>query len=125
LRYEFNILGNELFIANKEQRDMLPKGNMQALMKQAQQMQKQMESAQKELESKEVEGSAGGGMVTVVASGKKHLKSIKIDPEVLSEDPDMLEDLLLAAVNQALQKVDELTQNTLGSLTGGMKIPGM
>lgn len=104
---------------------MLPKGNMQALMKQAQQMQKQMEAAQKELENKEVEGSAGGGMVTVVASGKKLLKSIKIEPEVLSEDPDMLEDLLLAAVNQAMQKVDEMTQDTLGSLTGGMKIPGL
>lgn len=104
---------------------MLPKGNMQALMKQAQQMQKQMEAAQKELENKEVEGSAGGGMVTVVASGKKLLKSIKIEPEVLSEDPDMLEDLLLAAVNQAMQKVDEITQDTLGSFTGGMKIPGL
>jgi len=124
LRYEFNILSNVLFIANKEQRDMLPKGNMQALMKQAQQMQKQMEDAQRELEAAEVEGSAGGGMVTVIASGKKLLKSITIEPEVLSEDPDMLEDLLLAAVNQAMQKVDELTQSKMGSLTGGLKIPG-
>lgn len=103
---------------------MLPKGNMQALMKQAQQMQKQMEDAQRELEAAEVEGSAGGGMVTVIASGKKLLKSITIEPEVLSEDPEMLEDLLLAAVNQAMQKVDELTQSKMGSLTGGLKIPG-
>ncbi len=103
---------------------MLPKGNIQQLMKQAQQMQKQMEDAQKELESKEVTGSAGGGMVTVVATGKKIIKSIKISPEILEEDPEMLEDMLLAAINQAMQAVDDLTQNTLGSITGGMNIPG-
>lgn len=103
---------------------MLPKGNMQALMKQAQQMQKQMEDAQKELEAKEVTGSAGGGMVTVVATGKKSLKSIKIAPEILQEDPEMVEDMIVAAVNQAMQAVDELTQNTMGNITGGMNIPG-
>ncbi|MBN2781035.1 MAG: YbaB/EbfC family nucleoid-associated protein [Candidatus Marinimicrobia bacterium] len=103
---------------------MLPKGNMQALMKQAQQMQKQMESAQKELESREVSGSAGGGMVTVTATGKKVLRSVKIAPEILAEDPEMVEDLIVAAVNQAMQKVDELTQDTLGSITGGLNLPG-
>ncbi|MEA2076582.1 MAG: YbaB/EbfC family nucleoid-associated protein [Candidatus Marinimicrobia bacterium] len=103
---------------------MLPKGNMQALMKQAQEMQKKMEEAQKELEAKEVTGTAGGGMVTVVVTGKKTIKSIKISPEILEEDPEMLEDLLLAAINQAMQSVDELTQNTLGGITGGMNIPG-
>ena len=103
---------------------MLPKGNMQALMKQAQQMQKQMEEAQKELESMEVTGSSGGGMVTVVATGKKSVRSIKISPEIMGEEPEMIEDLVVAAVNQALQKVDELTQNKLGSITGGMNLPG-
>jgi len=103
---------------------MLPKGNMQQLMKQAQQMQKQMEDAQKELEAKEVTGSAGGGMVTVVATGKKSLKSIKIAPEILEEDPEMVEDMIVAAVNQAMQAVDDLTQSTLGGITGGMNIPG-
>ena len=103
---------------------MLPKGNMQQLMKQAQQMQKQMEDAQKELEAKEVTGSAGGGMVTVVVTGKKSLKSIKIAPEILEEDPEMIEDMIVAAVNQAMQAVDELTQSTLGGITGGMNIPG-
>jgi DNA-binding YbaB/EbfC family protein len=103
---------------------MLPKGNMQQLMKQAQQMQKKMEEAQRELEAKEVTGTAGGGMVTVVATGKKTLKSIKIEPEILKEDPEMVEDLIVAAVNQAMQQVDELTQNTLGGITGGMNIPG-
>lgn len=102
----------------------MPKGNMQQLMKQAQQMQKKMEDAQKELEAKEVTGTAGGGMVTVVATGKKMLKSIKIEPEILKEDPEMVEDMVVAAVNQAMQQVDELTQNTLGGITGGMNIPG-
>lgn len=103
---------------------MLPKGNMQQLMKQAQQMQKKMEEAQRELEAKEVTGTAGGGMVSVVVTGKKTLKSIKIEPEILQEDPEMVEDLIVAAVNQAMQQVDELTQNTLGGITGGMNIPG-
>jgi len=103
---------------------MLPKGNMQQLMKQAQQMQKKMEEAQKELETKEVTGTAGGGMVTVVATGKKTLKSIKIEPEILQEDPEMVEDMIVAAVNQAMQKVDEITQDSLGGITGGMNIPG-
>ena len=103
---------------------MLPKGNMQQLMKQAQQMQKKMEEAQRELEAKEVNGSAGGGMVSVVVTGKKTLKSIKIEPEILKEDPEMVEDLIVAAVNQAMQQVDALTQDTLGGITGGMNIPG-
>lgn len=103
---------------------MLPKGNMQQLMKQAQQMQKKMEDAQRELEAKEVTGTAGGGMVTVVATGKKTLKSIKIEPEILKEDPEMVEDMIVAAVNQAMQQVDDLTQDTLGGITGGMNIPG-
>jgi hypothetical protein len=103
---------------------MLPKGNMQQLMKQAQQMQKKMEEAQRELEAKEVSGTAGGGMVSVVVTGKKTLKSIKIEPEILKEDPEMVEDLIVAAVNQAMQQVDALTQDTLGGITGGMNIPG-
>ncbi|MFO7840964.1 MAG: YbaB/EbfC family nucleoid-associated protein [Fidelibacterota bacterium] len=103
---------------------MLPKGNMQALMKQAQEMQKKMEEAQKELETMEVRGSAGGGMVNVVANGKKEMKSIKIEPEILEEEPEMIEDMILAAVNQAMQKVDELTQDRMGSITGGMNLPG-
>ena len=103
---------------------MITKGNMQQLMKQAQQMQRKMEEAQRELEAKEVTGTAGGGMVTVVATGKKTLKSIKIEPEILQEDPEMVEDMIVAAVNQAMQQVDELTQSTLGGITGGMNIPG-
>jgi DNA-binding YbaB/EbfC family protein len=121
---ELFIFDGKYNIQQAKEFNMLPKGNMQQLMKQAQQMQKKMEDAQKELEAKEVTGTAGGGMVTVVATGKKTLKSIKIEPEILKEDPEMVEDLIVAAVNQAMQQVDELTQNTLGGITGGMNIPG-
>jgi DNA-binding YbaB/EbfC family protein len=121
---ELFIFDGKYNIQQAKEFNMLPKGNMQQLMKQAQQMQKKMEEAQRELEAKEVTGTAGGGMVTVVATGKKTLKSIKIEPEILKEDPEMVEDLIVAAVNQAMQQVDELTQNTLGGITGGMNIPG-
>ncbi|HDR05375.1 MAG TPA: YbaB/EbfC family nucleoid-associated protein [Candidatus Marinimicrobia bacterium] len=102
---------------------MLPKGQMQNLMKQAQKMQQEMEKAQAELENLTVEGSAGGGMVIVEASGKKHIKSVRIVPEVLQEDVEMVEDLILAAVNQAIQKAEELEKSKMGSMLGG-KIPG-
>jgi nucleoid-associated protein EbfC len=121
---DFFIFDGKYNIQQAKEFNMLPKGNMQQLMKQAQQMQKKMEEAQKELEAQEVTGTAGGGMVTVVATGKKTLKSIKIEPEILSEDPEMVEDMIVAAVNQAMQSVDELTQNKLGGITGGMNIPG-
>ncbi len=104
---------------------MLPKGGLQEIMKQAQKLQKQMEQAKEELEHETVEATAGGGMVTVVVTGKKTVKSIKIAPEVPTEDIEMLEDLIMAAVNQGLKKADELVQERLGSLTGGLgKIPG-
>ncbi len=102
---------------------MLPKGQMQSLMKQAQKMQQEMEKAQAELENMSVEGSAGGGMVVVEATGKKRIKAIRIAPEVLQEDVEMVEDLILAAVNQAIQNADELEKSKMGSMVGG-KIPG-
>jgi nucleoid-associated protein EbfC len=102
---------------------MLPKGQMQSLMKQAQKMQQEMEKAQAELENLTVEGSAGGGMVVVEATGKKHIKSIRIAPEVMQEDVEMVEDLILAAVNQAIQKAEDLEKGKMGSMLGG-KIPG-
>ncbi len=105
---------------------MLPKGGLQEIMKQAQKLQKQMEEAKQELEHETVEASAGGGMVTVVVTGKKTVKSVKISPEVLQEDPEMLEDLIMAAVNQGLKKAEEMAQERLGSLTGGLgNIPGL
>lgn len=97
--------------------------NIQQMMKQAQQMQARM---QKQMEEMRVEATAGGGMVTVVMNGAKQVQSIKIDPEAVSkEDVDMLQDLILAALNDAHKKVDEGLQQTMGGLMGGMKIPGM
>ena len=101
-------------------------GNMNNLMKQAQKLQKQMEDAQKQLENKDFEASVGGGAVTVTISGKKELTSVKIKPEVVDpDDVEMLEDLVLTAVNEALKKVDEETSSSMGKLTGGLNIPGM
>ena len=97
--------------------------NMQQLMKQAQQMQAQL---QKQMEATVVEATAGGGMVTVKMNGQKQLLSIQIDPEVFtSGDKDMLQDLIVAAVNEGIRKVDEALQGQLGNLAGGLKIPGL
>ena len=100
--------------------------NMQQLMKQAQKMQRQMEQAQAELETKELTDTAGGGVVEVVITGKKEIKSIKIDPEVVDpEDVESLEDLVLVAVNEAIRQADELSQKEMGKLTGGMPTGGL
>jgi DNA-binding YbaB/EbfC family protein len=98
-------------------------GNM---MKEAQRLQQQMAALQEEIGKKKVDATAGGGMVTVEANGKQELLSIKIDPEVINkDDAQMLEDLVLAACNEALRKSRELVQTELGKLTGGLKIPGL
>jgi DNA-binding YbaB/EbfC family protein len=98
-------------------------GNM---MKEAQRLQQQMTQLQEEVGKKKVDATAGGGMVTVEANGKQELLSIKIDPEVINkDDAQMLEDLVLAACNEALRKSRELVQQELGKLTGGLKIPGL
>lgn len=96
--------------------------NPQKLLKQMQQAQ---ERIQREIAEMKVEASAGGGMVKVVMGGQKQLLELKLDPEVVSKDDvEMLQDLVLAAVNEAGRKVDEAVQEKLGSLTGGMRIPG-
>ena len=96
------------------------------IMKEAQKLQAQMEQLQAEVAKKKVEATAGGGMVTVEANGKQEILSIKIDPEVINrDDAQMLEDLVLAACNEALRKSRELVQQELGKLTGGLKIPGL
>ena len=97
--------------------------NPQKLMKQLQQAQERM---QQEIAVLEIEANSGGGMVKVVMDGQKSLKSLRIDPEVVSkEDVEMLQDLVTAAVNEAARKVDEAIQEKIGGLTGGMKIPGL
>ena len=96
------------------------------LMKKAQQLQEKMAKMQEELSEKTVEASAGGGMVTVVANGKQEIVSIKIDPEVVdSDDVEMLEDLVLASVNEALDQAKEMAGAEMNKITGGVKIPGM
>ena len=101
-------------------------GNMNNLMKQAQAMQKKMQDMQKEIENSEFEASAGGGAVTVRVSGKQEILGINIKKEVVDpDDVEMLEDLVLSAVNEALRKADEETENKMGKLTGGMNIPGL
>jgi len=101
-------------------------GNMNNMIKQAQKMQQQMLKLQEELEQKTVEASDGGGAVTVVASGKKEIMEIKINPEVVDpDDVEMLQDLVLAAVNEALRKAEEMVASEMGKLTGGLNIPGL
>jgi|SRR5688572_13381265 len=97
--------------------------DMKQLMKQAQQMQ---EKLQKQMESTVVEATAGGGMVTVKMNGNKQLVSIQVEQDVFTGgDKEMLQDLIVAAVNEGIRKVDEALAGSLGNLTGGMKIPGM
>ena len=103
---------------------MFPKG-MGNMMKQAQQMKKKMQVIQDELNDMKIEGVSGGGMVKVVVNGKKNVQSINIDPGILNEDIDMVEDLILAAINKALDNADQESQSRMGSLTGGMNIPGL
>lgn len=99
---------------------------MGELMKQMQAMQARMEQMQEELAEKKIEASSGGGMVKVVANGKQEILEIKIDPEVVDPgDVEMLEELILAAVNQAKEKASELQMEGLSGLTGGLKIPGL
>jgi DNA-binding YbaB/EbfC family protein len=99
---------------------------MNELVRQAQIMQKKMAKLQEEMEQRTVEGSAGGGMVTAVISGANELKSIAIDKTVVNpEDVEMLQDLILAAVNDGVKKAKAMMEEEMGQVTGGLKIPGM
>lgn len=102
------------------------KGSPQGMMKQLEQVQKQLEQAQEALGEETVEYTTGGGMVRVVADGQQRIKSIAIDPEAVDpEDASMLEDMILVAVNGALEKSQELASERMGGLTGGLDIPGL
>jgi nucleoid-associated protein EbfC len=97
--------------------------NIQQMMKQAQQMQERL---QKQMADLRIEASAGGGMVTVVVNGAKQVLSVKIDPEVVSKDDvEMLQDLVVAAINDAQRKADEELSKSMGGMMGGLKIPGL
>ena len=101
-------------------------GNMNNMIKQAQKMQQEMLKAQQEIEEKEIEASAGGGAVAVKISGKKELLELTISPEVVDpDDIEMLQDLIIAAVNEGMRKADEISAQQMSRLTGGMNIPGL
>ena len=96
-------------------------GNMNNIMKQAQKMQKQMEEATKELQEKEVTSSAGGGVVEVTVSGNREVTKVKIDPEAVDpDDVEMLEDLSMAATNEALRQIEEISAQSMSKITGGL-----
>ena len=105
---------------------MMGGGNMQQLARQAQKLQQQMTKMQEELEAREDEASAGGGMVTVKVSGKKELLSIEIKPEAVDpDDVEMLQDMVLAAVNEGLRTANDTTEREMSKLTGGLNMPGL
>lgn len=96
-------------------------GNMNNMLKQAQRMQRQMEESQKEIEDKEFKATAGGGAVEVTMTGKRELTSVKISPEAVDpDDVEMLEDMVMAAVNEAIRNVDDYTQQSMSKYTGGL-----
>ena len=100
--------------------------NMNAMIRQAQKIQEEMETHQAELDAKEYEVNAGGGMVTVKINGKKEILNIDIKPEIVDpEDIETLSDTLVAAVNEALRRVEQTNSEAMGKLTGGMNLPGM
>jgi DNA-binding YbaB/EbfC family protein len=99
------------------------KGNIGNLMKQAQQLQANMQRAQAEIATLEVTGEAGGGMAKVVMTGKHEVKRVTLDPALIGDDKEMLEDLIAAAINDAVQRVERTTQEKMSSLMGGMNLP--
>lgn len=101
-------------------------GNMNNMIRQAQKMQEEMLKAQEELGEKTVEASVGGGVVTVVANGKKEIVELTIKPEAVDpEDVEMLQDLIMSAVNEAMRKADDMATSSMSKITGGMSIPGL
>jgi hypothetical protein len=99
------------------------KGGMEGLMKQAQQMQEQMQKMQEEAANAEVTGEAGAGLVKVLMNGRHDVRRVEIDPSLMDEDKEMLEDLLAAAVNDAVRKIEATNQQRMAGLTGGMGMP--
>jgi len=108
---------------------MFNKGNMSKMVKQAQQVQKQMENVQNELEDLKITGESGGGLVNATVSGKMEILNLNLKDEILKEEKDLIEDLIISAVNNALTKAQDESQTRMNSATGGMlsgmKLPGM
>ncbi len=100
------------------------KGAMGNLMKQAQKMQEDMQKAQEEVARLEVEGQAGGGMVKVVMNGRHEIRKVSLDDSLMQDDKEMIEDLLAAAVNDAVRRVEQQTQEKMAGVTAGLNLPG-
>lgn len=101
-------------------------GNMAGMMKKIQKMQSDMAKLQEDLKQRTLDVSVGGGAVAVTVTGKKELAAVKIDPSAMDpEDVEMLQDLIVSAVNEGMRQIDELTEKEMAKITGGMKIPGM
>lgn len=101
-------------------------GNMNAMLQQAQKMQEKMVQLQEELDAREFEVTAGGGMVTVKMTGKKQLLNLELKPDIVDpDDIEMLQDIIVAAINEAVRTIDETVENEMGEITGGMGMPGM
>ncbi len=101
------------------------KGGLGNILKQAQAMQENLKRAQEELAALEITGSAGGGMVRITMTGRHNVKRVELDPSLLKDDKEVLEDLVAAAMNDAVRKIEQATQEKMVGLTGGMNIPGM
>ncbi len=99
------------------------RGGIGNMLQQAQKMQEELQRVQKELESAEVTGQAGGGMVSVTMTGRHEARRVRIDPQLLKDDAEMLEDLIAAAVNDAVNKIAELSQSRMQAVAGGMQLP--
>lgn len=103
-----------------------PGGNMNNMMKQVQKMQKEMQRTQEEIENKEFQATSGGGVVEATVNGKKEILRLNIKEDVIDpEEKDMLEDLIIAAINEAMNKANQYTEREMGKLTGGLNIPGL
>ncbi|MED5524381.1 YbaB/EbfC family nucleoid-associated protein [Gallaecimonas pentaromativorans] len=103
---------------------MFGKGGMGNIMKQAQQMQERMQKAQEEIALMEVTGEAGAGLVKITMLGNHNVRRVEIDPSLMEDDKEMLEDLIAAAINDAARRVEEESKAKMGAVTGGMKLPG-
>ncbi len=99
--------------------------NMNSMIRQAQKMQDQITDLQDDIESREFNATAGGGAVQVVMSGKKIIKSLTIDPEVAKDDVEMLQDLVMAAINEAVTQIEQTTEDEMSKITGGVSLPGL
>jgi DNA-binding YbaB/EbfC family protein len=115
---------NSSWVKDNIDKEVVMKGGMGNMMKQAQKMQEDMQKAQQEIANMEVEGQAGGGMVKVLMNGRHELRRVNIDESLMQDDKEMIEDLLAAAVNDAVRKIEQESSAKMSGLTSGLNLPG-